>query len=401
MDLDHLRYIITGVLQAVDFMHAHNFVHRDLRESSVFLDQTGCIKVGDFSIDKRVRDLYQPSEDRFPVAIGRGGKKSDVYRLGLLVLSLALGEIVQDATVPTKSLPAELCDFLKKCLNKDEHERWSCAQLLEHKWIKFKIERSPLRAIEQDERVTSPDLGEDEPKAVPFINVGKGQSRLQNEFAYICNIGKGGFGVVMKVKNNLDGQIYAIKKIKLNPKNKSATKKLMREVKLLSRLNHENVVRYYTSWIEVSTILDDKSLDTTTSEESSDFSIKVKKSPKKKSILDNIKFKETFLNSPIQAANEKRNSDCNVSVSIWSEGEDDEDSSSDEDDDEDAFGTSFAPQSENWLFGDEDSEIVFEASNVESNQNILDDSKDSSIVFESSVTEEDNDLSPKFILNPC
>ena len=38
-------------------------------------------------------------------------------------------------------------------------------------------------------------------------------------------------------------QIYAIKRITLDAKNKAMTKKLMREVKLLSRLNHENVVR--------------------------------------------------------------------------------------------------------------------------------------------------------------
>jgi translation initiation factor 2-alpha kinase 4 len=48
---------------------------------------------------------------------------------------------------------------------------------------------------------------------------------------------------VIKVKNNLDSQVYAIKRIGLDPNNKQLTKKIMREVKLLSRLNHENVVR--------------------------------------------------------------------------------------------------------------------------------------------------------------
>ena len=56
---------------------------------------------------------------------------------------------------------------------------------------------------------------------------------------------------VPKVKNNLDSQIYAIKRIKLDPINKKLTQKLRREVELLSRLNHENVVRYYNSWIEI------------------------------------------------------------------------------------------------------------------------------------------------------
>lgn len=56
------------------------------------------------------------------------------------------------------------------------------------------------------------------------------------------------------MKNKLDGGCYAIKRIELNPKNKQLNKKITREVKLLSRLNHENVVRYYNSWIESATL---------------------------------------------------------------------------------------------------------------------------------------------------
>lgn len=61
-----------------------------------------------------------------------------------------------------------------------------------------------------------------------------------------------------QVRNKLDGGYYAIKRIQLNPKNKSLNKKIIREVKLLSRLNHENVVRYYNSWIETTTIKEDE-----------------------------------------------------------------------------------------------------------------------------------------------
>ena len=90
-----------------------------------------------------------------------------------------------------------------------------------------------------------------EEKAIPFPVIGSGQSRLQSEFNYIGPIGKGGFGEVIKVQKLLDGRVYAIKRIKLNPKNSKLTKKIVREVKLLSRLDHENVVRYYNSWVEV------------------------------------------------------------------------------------------------------------------------------------------------------
>ena len=57
-----------------------------------------------------------------------------LYRLGLLALSLALGEIVQEpVTVPSKMFPPEFQDFLRRCLDRDERERWSSKELLEHK----------------------------------------------------------------------------------------------------------------------------------------------------------------------------------------------------------------------------------------------------------------------------
>lgn len=228
---------------------------------------------------------------------GLGGKKVDIYRLGLLVLSLAIGEIVQDPTIP-KGLPPDFTDFLRKCLHRDEHQRWASEELLEHRWLTKTTEVSPLKSLALKGLIADlvetgidcfvlvgearPDeeeapLEEDDPDqvAVPFHSVGTGQSRLQSEFSFVCDIGKGGFGEVMKVKNNLDGQVYAIKKIKLNPKNKQSTKKLMREVKLLSRLNHENVVRYYTSWIEVTTIKEERQeIETSVTEDTTDSFVK-------------------------------------------------------------------------------------------------------------------------------
>jgi len=112
-----------------------------------------------------------------------------------------------------------------------------------------------------------------------FISIWKFVFDSQSEFSYMGEIGKGGFGEVIKVKNKLDSQVYAIKRIRLDPNNRQLTKKIMREVKLLSRLNHENVVRwkevfkseksqtrkpawyffrYYNSWIEVTSKLNEQ-----------------------------------------------------------------------------------------------------------------------------------------------
>jgi serine/threonine protein kinase len=76
------------------------------------------------------------------------------------------------------------------------------------------------------------------------------QSRLNIEFDVIGVVGQGAFGEVLKVKNKFDSRLYAIKRIRINPNSKQFNKQITREIKLLSRLNHENVVRYYSTWKE-------------------------------------------------------------------------------------------------------------------------------------------------------
>ncbi|XP_062851840.1 interferon-induced, double-stranded RNA-activated protein kinase [Trichomycterus rosablanca] len=69
------------------------------------------------------------------------------------------------------------------------------------------------------------------------------KTRLEEDFESIDRIGKGGFGRVYKAKHTIEGNYYAVKIVKF-------TKKAKNEVKVLSRLNHVNIVRYHTAWIE-------------------------------------------------------------------------------------------------------------------------------------------------------
>ena len=149
---------------------------------------------------------------------------------------------------------------MSKCLVKDERNRWSTEQLLEHSFIRTPLDRglSPPHPNLDKEK---DDSDSDEPVTTVLLYPPAfgGHSRIQNEFEVLKWLGNGAFGDVLKVKNKLDGCVYAIKRIKLNPKNKQLNRKITREVKLLSRLHHENVVRYYNSWIESAT-LDDRAL---------------------------------------------------------------------------------------------------------------------------------------------
>ena len=58
-------------------------------------------------------------------------------------------------------------------------------------------------------------------------------------------MGEGGFGQVFKCRYNLDSNVYAVKKIPLDFRKKGYCDKLLKEVTLLSRLHHKNIVRYY------------------------------------------------------------------------------------------------------------------------------------------------------------
>lgn len=76
-------------------------------------------------------------------------------------------------------------------------------------------------------------------------------TRYSNDFEQIQRLGRGAFGEVWKVRNKLDGCFYAIKKIKLGNDDEKNSK-ILREVSALSRLSHNNIVRYYQAWIESS-----------------------------------------------------------------------------------------------------------------------------------------------------
>ena len=74
VDLSALRHYVSSILEALAFMHQHNFVHRDIRETSIYLESSGRVRLGDFSIDKRIRDIIsgsKESDEKYPIAIGR------------------------------------------------------------------------------------------------------------------------------------------------------------------------------------------------------------------------------------------------------------------------------------------------------------------------------------------
>lgn len=148
-------------------------------------------------------------------------------------------------------MPLLLKDFIGKCIGSDsEKDRLSIDNLLSHAFLKTPLFREiPVQeeSREEDEFYSTIPLPA---PAVELATYAPVPSRLLCEFETLQFLGSGGFGDVLKVRNKLDGNIYAIKRILLDAKSRQLNKKITREVKLLSRLNHENIVRYYNSWLE-------------------------------------------------------------------------------------------------------------------------------------------------------
>ncbi|KAJ2846997.1 hypothetical protein IWW36_004079 [Coemansia brasiliensis] len=78
------------------------------------------------------------------------------------------------------------------------------------------------------------------------------RSRYHDDFVQLRCLGKGGFGKVYEVRNKLDGRPYAVKQIKI--RGEITAEKTLREIKTLANLDHPNIVRYYSSWIEVTAL---------------------------------------------------------------------------------------------------------------------------------------------------
>ncbi|KAL4706053.1 hypothetical protein ACJJTC_013520, partial [Scirpophaga incertulas] len=239
--LQLLRSVGAGVFSALMELHSVNVMHRDVRCENVFLDDFGGVKLVGAALDSRLAEMHQGD------SYCRQTQAQDIYAGAQLLLAIIKCDAMSHEVPP--ELPSSAKDFFSRCLTDDEHSQWTAEQLVSHGFLVDTPVNQP--DFNKKESANSGSEDDEENKKIrpppPFKHC---HSRLHAEFEILLWLGKGAFGDVLKVKNKLDGGFYAIKRIKLNPESIQLNKKITREVKLLSRLNHENVVRYYNAWIE-------------------------------------------------------------------------------------------------------------------------------------------------------
>lgn len=109
-----LPYVARDVLQALDYIHAHGYIHKDLHPGNVFVVESRqqaafihrivrSFKIGDLGLTRletdvrafqtRLAEWMRPPEAIDPDTFGAIGRQVDLYQAGLLLLSLLLKEI--------------------------------------------------------------------------------------------------------------------------------------------------------------------------------------------------------------------------------------------------------------------------------------------------------------------
>ncbi|XP_044744106.1 eIF-2-alpha kinase GCN2 isoform X2 [Coccinella septempunctata] len=351
--IQYTRYIAKNVLKALDYLHSKNIVHRDLGGSCIYILEGDIVKVANYATHRRLSDLV---ENKVSVYYN---KKKDILRFGKFILELVSGIPASDEeemNIPV-SLPLDLYDFLGRC--KDEEQQYSAAELLKHEFITRNSPQMDHGDDESEDPENNFNFKMQRRNLIRYTSTSLDQSRISSEFELIDLLGEGAFGSVHKYKNKLDERFYAIKKIPLNIRSKHTIKKIKNEVKLLSRLDHENVVRYFTSWIEEIDEDDTASSCEASSSTGQEENVKFIKKPEQLSLYDDVE----KLAPPIS-----KNKVSTTYSHLQSESSSDSESS--DDDDEENNSSSKKSESDDIIF--EESENA-----SKSNDNIAEESKES------------------------
>lgn len=71
-----------------------------------------------------------------------------------------------------------------------------------------------------------------------------------SDFVIIKELGRGSYGVVTKVQSLKNGEIYVIKSMDLSIMKEKQQKEAWKEAMILKKLNHPNIIKYFTSFLE-------------------------------------------------------------------------------------------------------------------------------------------------------
>lgn len=276
------------ILDALEFFDQNGYVHPALHAGNVLLfrSRTGEIhvKLSDgygtalktlVMLAKEQAGITQRTSPNWtaPELLAKSPQRTSktcIWDLGVLILQMIFGADVAEVQyaspkqcIDGTDMSHALEDFIRKVLQTEPSRRPRAFDLSSFAFFQRQDEEllysgSPL-APSTPYRRTRPSSSSALQTMSNFFF-----SRFEKEYEFVGKLGKGGFGEVVKARNRMDGEVYAIKKIFCE--SSEALAAMVSETKLLARLNHPFVVRYYGSWDEKEQLPED-AISSTTSQE--------------------------------------------------------------------------------------------------------------------------------------